>query len=69
MVTSLFTEAVIEKIISERDRIRTQIMMLEDDMGEAGGLKNEHCIELMVSLLRKESALTAELARFFRRGV
>jgi len=68
MVTKLFTEAVIEKIISERDRIRTQIMMLEDDMGESGGLKNEHCIELMVSLLRKESALTTELARFTRKG-
>jgi len=65
----LFTGAVLEKIISERDQVRSQIRMLEDDMSEHSMLEHKHCIDLMVSLLRKESALTAELARFTRKEV
>jgi len=34
MSKDLFTEAVIEKIISERDQIRTQMRQLGDDMDE-----------------------------------
>jgi len=65
----LFSVSLFEKIIFERDQVRSHIRMLEDDMSEHSMLEHKHCIDLMVSLLRKESALTAELARFTRKEV